>query len=346
MIIKYGKSCADIKKHKQKFFDDNEVLLKANEECAEIYRKQPRRFFCKTCMEPLENGITYKSHEVEYVICSKCGHVCGRNEETDAYNEYLYVDSKYGNYIYIADEESREHFDRRIKDIYVPKAQFLMEVLEKEGVSKKQIKVLDIGAGSGYFVSACDDMGISSYGIDMSKEQVVFGNTFLHSNNGSRLECIIGTELEDYIKGSNANIITAIGVMEHVTDYHKILRAIKDNKNIKYLYMSVPTFGFSNILESVMPNVYNRHLGGVHTHVFSQESINYLCERYDMELIAKWQFGTDMMDLYRSFITQSEPQMAPIIHKKLYRCLDEMQLILDKNDFCSEVHVVIKVNAE
>lgn len=341
MIYKYGKSFADIKSHKQKFFDDNEKLLKVQNDCAEVYAKQPKRHHCKICGESFDSGMTYKSHGVDYVICSKCGHVCGTHEETEGYSNYLYIDSDYGRYMY-ADEPSRERYDKRMQDIYVPKAKFMADVLEQEGLSPDQIHVLDIGAGSGYFVSACDDMHISCYGIDMSIEQVDFGNHFLHNKAGGALDVIISSDLENYIRKSSANVVAAIGVMEHVIDCHQVFQAISENKNLRYLYMSVPSFGLSNILEMITPNVYNRHLGGVHTHVFSTESIQYLCDQYGMEIIAKWQFGTDMMDFYRICVTQSTRQMGQVIHNKLYQCLDEMQLVLDKHDFCSEIHCILR----
>lgn len=241
-----------------------------------------------------------------------------------------------------ASESSRERYDKRMQDIYLPKVKFLADILEQEGLLPDQIHVLDIGAGSGYFVSACDDMHISCCGIDMSSEQVNFGNNYLHKKSGGTLNVIKSSDLEKHIKKSSANVITAMGVMEHVIDCRQVFQAISENENLRYLYMSVPTFGLSNILEMMAPNVYNRHLGGVHTHIFSLESIQYLCDQYGMEIIAKWQFGTDMMDLYRIAIIQSTRQMGQIIQDKFYQCLDEMQLVLDKHDFCSEVHCILR----
>lgn len=63
-----------------------------------------------------------------------------------------------------------------------------------------------------------------------------------------------------------------------------------------------------------------------------------------MSMIGKWRFGTDMMDLYRMCITKNSKELGSIIHSKLFKCLDEMQLILDQNDFCSEVHAVFQFN--
>lgn len=343
MITKYGKSAADIRRHKQKFFDDNQKLVAMQERCAVEYKKQPLRTRCKMCGEQFANETSFRSHGVDYVICKKCGHVCGTHEETKAYSDYLYLDSNYSSYMYIDQERSRENYDKRTEDIYLPKAKFLKEVLQTEGLLEHEIRILDIGAGSGYFVSACDDLKLKSYGVDMSDVQTDFGNTFLHHNNTSAyLKTIQADELEDYVRTSDSCVISAIGVIEHLIDFHCIFQAAHSNQNIKYFYMMVPMFGLSNILEIMHPDVYNRHLGGVHTHVFSQKSIDYLCEKYDMEMIAKWQFGTDMMDLFRISMVKNSTQMGEIIQEKLYPCLDQMQLVLDQHDFCSEIHAVFK----
>lgn len=350
MITKYGKSVVDIQEHKQHFFDDNENLVKEQAQCAEQYNRQPIRTECKMCKEPFATGISFHSHGVDYVICKKCGHICGTHEETKAYCDYLYLDSNYSSYMYMDNienkEKSKKKYDKRTADIYLPKAKFLKEVLETEGLLENQIKIFDIGAGSGYFVSACDDLNLQSHGVDMSQTQIYFGNQFLHKENtDSDLRTIEAGELEHYVRVSDCNVISAIGVVEHLIDFHEVFEAACSNRNIKYFYMMVPMFGLSNILEMMHPDVYNRHLGGVHTHVFSHQSIDYLCEKYGMEIIAKWQFGTDMMDMFRICMVKNGLQMEEVLREKLYPCLDQMQLVLDQHDFCSEIHVVLKLKS-
>ena len=340
MIIKYGKSVADIKSSKQKYFDDNLLLVEAQNESAEIYKKQPARLKCKNCKADILESIKYESHGLEYVICKSCGHVQGLFEETAEYSNYMYSSSNYGKYMY-ASEEEQSIYDNRVDLVYKPKADFLVEVLDEENDA---LSVLDIGGGAGFFVSACSDLGIVAHGVDMSQTEVEYGNTYLHRIDGSKLELIQPEELLDIIKNTTANVISAIGVLEHLIDYHSIFTAVKQNRNIKYFYIMVPTFGLSNVLETLTPDVYNRHLGGPHTHVFSTESIGYLCHKYQMEMMGEWKFGTDILDLYRMCMTKNNKQFGEVIHKKFYECIDEMQLVLDKHDFSSEVHFILKTN--
>ena len=346
MIEKYGKSVADIKKAKQSFFDDNDKLVEEQARLAQFYQKQPVRKVCKNCYASLNAGnVCYESHGLKYMLCANCGHVQGLFEETEEYSQYIYSDSGYGSYMY-ASEGEQEKYDLRINNIYRPKLDFLMEVLADEGISRKDINLLDIGAGSGYFLSACDDCGIAARGVDISEAQVNYGKHFMHKKNGTELSLITGGHLETAVKSSKANVISAIGVLEHLVDYHSILEEARKNNYVKYLYIMVPMFGLSNVLETLLPDVYNRHLGGPHTHVFSQSSLKFLCKKYNMTMIGRWQFGTDMMDLYRMCIVKNNREFGTIVHEKLYKCLDDMQLVLDKNDFCSEIHAVFKLNEE
>ena len=341
MIRKYGKSVQDIISIKQMFFDDNDMLVNQNNKYAEFYKKQPIRKKCKMCNFDLSTGTHYESHDIEYIICKNCGHVCGNHEETNEYIEYLYNKSDYGEYTYSS--ETKEKYDHRLNKIYLPKAQFLLEVLDNEKIDKLDISLLDIGAGSGYFVSACDDIGIVASGVDMSESQVNLSQPFIHKNIGEGVKLIKSDELQQYIKETKCNVVSAIGVLEHLIDFHQILNVIVCNENISYLYISVPMFGLSNLLETLLPDIFNRHLGGTHTHVFSQQSINYMCDMHNMDIIGIWQFGTDMMDLYRMCAVKNKDKLNNIMYQKFLNCLDDMQLILDKNNFCSEAHIVFKI---
>ncbi|MEY9979957.1 methyltransferase domain-containing protein [Lysinibacillus sp. RC79] len=60
----------------------------------------------------------------------------------------------------------------RVQKIYYPKAKFLKEVIGDK-VNPKTLKVLDLGAGSGYFLKALQQNGFFNViGHDVSSNQV------------------------------------------------------------------------------------------------------------------------------------------------------------------------------
>lgn len=180
MVKKYGKSVNALQNVKRGYFKDNAVLVERQNESAGQYKRGPVRKKCKMCRTPMDEGVHYRSHGLEYVICKTCGHVCGIYEETEEFCEFMYSDSDYGTYTYSEDSKSR--YDERVEKIYRPKAEFLKSVLEKDHADISSLKILDIGAGSGYFVSACSDIGLSAHGIEMSEKQVAFGRQYMHQS--------------------------------------------------------------------------------------------------------------------------------------------------------------------
>lgn len=346
IINKFGKKVGDIKEYKKNLIEDNQKLVTMYNEFAEFYKKQPVRKKCKCCLKNIDsNDRKFSSHGLTYMICAHCGHINGEYEETVEFCNHVYADSdlEYNTYTSNTLQETVE-YNNRIKDVYMPKACFLKECLEKEEVDINDVNVLDIGTGMGHFVSALDDLGIKAEGIDMGEKLLNYGKSFLHSKNGACINAIDGGRVGEYISASNASVLSAIGVLEHLIDFHEILSRAKDNKNIDYLFISVPTFGFSNFLEMFNPNIWNRHLGGSHTHIFSIKSLDYLIKLYNFKVIGRWSFGCDMMDLFRICMLNISDEMKEEFSNSFFDCIDGMQIALDKAGFCSEIHLLLRVS--
>ena len=65
-----------------------------------------------------------------------------------------------------------------------------------------------------------------------------------------------------------------IGTLEHIYNSNKILSEIKKNKNIKYLYISVPCYSPITLIELIFNTNFQRHMAPQHTHVFTDKSIS------------------------------------------------------------------------
>lgn len=66
---------------------------------------------------------------------------------------------------------------------------------------------------------------------------------------------------------------------------------------------------------------------------------------YGFQEVAKWQFGTDVMDLYRLlsvYLKKDNKDLKEIWDEYFLPCVNELQLVLDKGNFCSEVHMLVK----
>ena len=67
--------------------------------------------------------------------------------------------------------------------------------------------------------------------------------------------------------------------------------------------------------------------------------------KFNFSSKAEWWFGTDLMDLYRSFTVNSTQKNSLGLLKilnKFKSIIDDMQLNVDKKKMSSQVHIIFK----
>lgn len=342
MIEKYGKSLHDILDIKQIFFENDTSLLKNNLHLAEIAKKQSKRKHCKNCSNKLTFEALFTKHEIEYYLCDICNHLNGEFDDTIEFAKAVYVD-EITSYSENYSASDYNQWINRVKSIYEPKAEFLLKCLENDNEGNK-MSLIDLGAGSGHLLKALINYGFKDIrGYEVSSKQVKLANIML---NEKKVEEININSLVDVISNTNAEIISMIGVLEHLTNPRAILDAISKNKSVKYCYISLPLFSYSVFFEMNNEEFFNRQLSGGHTHLYTKESINYFCDEFNFEIIGKWNFGADAMDLYRFNLlklNKRNVKVSNLFSEKILNILDEIQLVFDKAEFSSEVHMLFKV---
>ena len=242
--IFFSKKSNDISLIKKNFTTQNKLHLKKILRVNKHYSQQPKRITCKNCNTKLREK-SFKSFFIDYIICHKCGHLNGGYKENHKFLKSLYVDNNGKNY----SKNYLNNFNLRIKNIYLPKAKFYKKVLGQK-------KFLEIGSGSGFFLKACEKLNINGIGYETNKTMVFEGQKILKKNilKNCKLE-----EIDKIIEKNQRECLVMIGVLEHVEDPNKILQMFKHSKS-KYLYLSLPLFSFSAILEHVFQNIYPRQL--------------------------------------------------------------------------------------
>jgi len=338
---RYGKPSKAILEMTQEFLDTNDSLVEEDQRNFALYKQQPKRTQCKLCETPLSEPIFCK-HEIDYFLCSCCGHVNGGHQDTESYCSQIYSGEEYAKGYRNTNTEA---YGERIKEIYQPKASFLFDSINEHGDVPSEMVFADIGAGSGYFVGALLNANVSKVqGFEVSKSQVEFANTMLNGNY------IKHNKLEDVVKivyNVDADVISMIGVLEHLQELRPILSALASNSKVKYFYTLLPLFSMSTFLEIVSPNVFHRQSHYAHTHLFTEPSIEWMCKEYGFKSISEWWFGSEMMDLWRNVAVNLQQSGGPKVHdlwgKFCLPAVDEMQLALDKRKLGSEVHILFEL---
>jgi len=152
-MLRFGKSAGPLLAHKQSFFTENAAFLDEGHRIARIYMDQPRRTKCKCCLSAV-GVVNFTKHGIDYHICDRCGHLNGAHEDTDAFCGDLYTENSGQKYAKNYGAADREAYDRRVRDIYIPKAEFLRDAILEENALPEKLSYADFGAGSGYFVAA------------------------------------------------------------------------------------------------------------------------------------------------------------------------------------------------
>ena len=344
-MIKYGKPSSDILEYKTSFFNENDKRLNDFIKFYDLYIQQPKRTVCKNCEKPLK-GKKFNKKNVDYYICEVCGHLNGAYEDTDEFCSMLYTDDGGKAYARTYNSQTKEDYRKRVEDIYIPKVNFLEEALKEEGCDYKKMRYADFGAGSGYFVSALKNKKFNHVvGYEVSKSQVSLANAMIKEDTLIQHELADTVDLASKVE---ADVVSLIGVLEHVQYPREILNAFVNNRNMKYIFLSVPLFSICVLFEIVFNQVMPRHLAPAHTHLYTESSINHFCNEFGLERVSEWWFGTDMVDLYRNILVtlnkDSNSVDASDIWTDMFQPLiDDMQKAQDKNKAASEVHMLLKI---
>lgn len=344
MIKKYGKSVGDILGLKDYFIEDNDSLVEQELAYINFYKLQPKREQCKICKDILRKP-TFVRKTINYYLCEQCGHLNGEFEDTDSFHNFSYTTDNPSETRREYQNQDLENYKQKVQKIYLPKAEFLVDSLKKIGEDVGSLSFLDIGCGVGHFVYGLKELGFKNVqGIDVSTSQVEFGNSVV---NEKLLNAVSLEKTVEFIKNATSDVISFIMVLEHVQKPDEIFKAIKSNKQIKYVYMAVPMYSPSVLFQLSFEDVFERILYGGHTHLYSNSSIDYICKENSFEKKAEWRFGADFFDLYRSLkvklsknsrldnsIVEFEKMFAPLI--------DKLQLVVDESELSSETHLLLK----
>ena len=324
---------------------ENKELVEHNEKLYEFYKQQPVRTACKICGEGGTHRWEFHSHGVLYWCCNNCGHINGNHEDTEEYCKKLYEgnDGCFGGQY---EDAEKERFLERMRTIYLPKAEFLKEVLESNDGGCKDVgsmNFLDIGSGSGHFVYAMNELGMHAKGIDVDLHQVLHAQKILPKGF---LEHCPSERMVEYISNAEADTLTCIYAFEHIVNVVDVFDAIQRNANIKRIYFAVPMFAVTSMLESVEPNVYARVLHAAHTHIYTEESIAWLCKKYGWKALGEWRFGSDAADILRTIMVKLEMQgdheFAEVCKEKYVGLIDDLQYVIDKHSCCSDTHILVE----
>lgn len=239
---------------------------------------------CKLCSNHI--GYTLNAHALDYsdsnsynvCFCENCNIAYTNCSGADF--EYLYNNGQY-------------NFKKnRIVEIIRPFF-YIAEIFKAVSLrfSIKNVKLLEIGCGKGFFLSAAKVVGFNAFGIEPSRRSYKFAKS-LHGEN------VKNTFLENYFNENSVkyDIIYAFHVLEHVEDPHQFLYMISQMLEPNgYLCISVPNY---NSLQFKLFKDRWYHLDVPrHLNHFTHQSLSTILNRSNLNIYKKAFFS-----LYFEFI--------------------------------------------
>jgi 2-polyprenyl-3-methyl-5-hydroxy-6-metoxy-1,4-benzoquinol methylase len=339
--IDYSKPSADLAIEAKDWSEREQILFAQQVSLARHLKKQGSlRSLCLLCLASLHGSQTYGHRGVEYHLCGRCGHLQTKFELPDGY-PYSFGGSSFEK-IYPQLEESA-YLSRRDR-IYSPKLEWIISRLGMSGYKLGNLlsaSWIEMGCGAGYFLNALLSRGATNIiGLDCNASLVVEANRHC----GASVARVTKSMLDD-LESSNSQIITSFFVLEHIEDVARFWQILANKPSGTIFVFSVPTFGFSTILEGSIEEFAARNLDNVvHTQLYTDQSINYALESANFQKIAEWLFGQDAHDLCRVLIRKisrsMSTKMANSITEQLTELVDNLQQVIDRSRFSDARHVI------
>ena len=115
-----------------------------------------------------ENKLKIKESEFLVSECASCGFIYLVNppDESVIYEDYYNIEFAAGDY----NGNSKFDYLNRIHEINIQRVTLLKNTVN----NLENLKLLDIGCGSGLFLKSCADAGINGTGIDVSNNALTF----------------------------------------------------------------------------------------------------------------------------------------------------------------------------
>jgi len=340
VITDYSKTLCDLTKEESaRIQNEDQLYLRQREANIRLSKAPPRKnsILCKSKI----NGREFLHRSVSFIACDECGHIQSKALPPEGFPDELEDKEQFAK---IYPKLDKAEFEDRKRRIYLPKLNWILSALERSGYEKSELlgmKWLELGSGSGAFLSSLEDMGVDDY-VGFEKEKTLLKRS--ESVVSPERVCLSTGSLAEIIRTNRAELICSFFVFEHDENLSELINALRDCRPGTILCFSVPMFGLSCLLENLAVDRYARSLdAAVHVQTFTERSIDYLIGSAGFEQVARWQFGQDALELRRMLLpcSESEPHLEDL-SQKLEICLDDVQKAVDRAGLCDQSHLIAR----
>ena len=338
----FSKPGADVKNETEVLIRDNSERLARQIEVSRELKTSPLRNACPVCGLDPAGSDPFDHRGLAYVLCPECGHIFSRNQPPQG---YPHIGTGAITYDRIYPSLSPGEYASRRDRIYTPKLEFVLDCLAEEGRDRAKVlgsRWCELGSGYGFFLDALKQAGgISLRGLEANPELVRRAGEVLGPDKVEPFQGLLSRAVKD----TEADVYAAWFVIEHIEDTRAFFQALAAKPAGTVLAWAVPCFSLTSALETAGQSFMARQWdNGVHTQIFTEQSINHCLETAGMDLIGQWFFGQDAADLWRFLKVELEgnlpPELMVALEDNLTPALDAVQAAVDLAHLSDSRHMV------
>lgn len=274
---------------------------------------------CPLC-ESKDNELELTKHSINLMHCLVCDVRYSARIPADLNDIYDDV-----HYVVHSKEDSDEHFNYR-RTRFGSERVNILEALCGDLTDKQ---ILDIGCGTGFFISAASEKCEHVYGSEYSDIR--------RTEAVRRTGLTVFSETLEKLPKRDFDIITAFDVLEHVPEPIPFMRSIDEILNQDgYLFIYVPNF------DSFSMMVMRDHSPAVdateHVLLYNHSSLRFLAEVFDYEIVYAETHGMDIDNILSmseylhkptdKFLVEWKRELQAMINAA--QCADSLRIILKK----------------
>lgn len=297
----------------------------------EISKMRPKDFFkSQRAYEAQLLGLVMQKHGLkEVTACPLCGNQKDNVKELEKYGSPLIrcsnCDLRFhekipadlcdiyhdpAHIIYPMDASFEEHYRYRIERFGRERAR----LLERHCGNLTGKKILDVGCGNGYCLSAFKETGARCYGAELSEKWSKF--------TSERTGVPVYTDPLENFPERDFDIITIFDVIEHVERPVPMMAAAQRLLKPKGRLL-IYTPNFDSFSVKVMGE-YSNNIGVGHLILFCYKSLEYLGRETGLKIVHSETRGLDIHSIlaYQDFMAEPRDPF-------LVRWVDELQAMID-----------------
>lgn len=214
---------------------------------------------CPVCNEPQQMIFDY--HNYQYYRCKKCCLV-----STYPIPDVLEIAAHYKRKFKSGNYQTLLTFSKEYRKVYTKFIRILAKRLEEKGTTFSGQRILDVGCFTGEFLELLSLQGADVYGVELQKEAAQIANLKFP---GKIFEMNVDHAIFPKMQ---FNIISLLGVLEHVADPIGLLRRSFDLLCPGGLLM-IQTPNSSSFIARSLGKFWPPYAPIEHIHLFSKQSL-------------------------------------------------------------------------